>query len=60
MSEYGKPSRSEDEYFVRQDLEKKKQWAKENAEKMATADREKQKQALTSIRDFNGYSLRRI
>jgi hypothetical protein len=45
MSEYGKPSRNEDEYFARQDLEKKKQWAKENAAKMAVADREKLKQA---------------
>ena len=44
MSEYDKPSRNEDEYFARQDLEKKKQWAKENAARMAAAEREKLKQ----------------
>ena len=44
MSEYGKPSRSEDEYFARQEVEKRKQWAKENAAKMAVAERETQKQ----------------
>ena len=45
MSEYGKPSRNEDEYFTKQELERKKQWAKENAAKMAVAEREKIKQA---------------
>src|SRR5436309_849675 len=45
MSEYEKPSRAEDEYFVRQDLERKKQWAKENAAKMAGAERDKLKEA---------------
>ena len=45
MSEYGKPSRNEDEYFARQDLEKRKKWAQENAAKMASGDREKLKQA---------------
>ena len=44
MSEYGKPSRNEDEYFARQDLERRKQWAKENAAKVSTVDREKLKQ----------------
>ena len=45
MSEYEKPSRNEDEYFTRQELERRKQWAKENAAKMAAAEREKLKQA---------------
>ena len=45
MSEYGKPSRNEDEYFARQDLEKRKKWAQENAAKLAAADRDKLKQA---------------
>jgi rRNA maturation protein Nop10 len=45
MSEYGKPSRNEDEYFARQDLEKKKQWAKDNVAKMASSEREAIKQA---------------
>lgn len=45
MSEYGKPSRNEDEYFTKQELERKKQWAKENAAKMAVAERETLKQA---------------
>lgn len=44
MSDLDKPSRNEDEYFARQELERKKQWAKENAAKMATAEREKLKQ----------------
>ncbi|MEK6371336.1 MAG: zf-TFIIB domain-containing protein [Acidobacteriota bacterium] len=44
MSDLDKPSRNEDEYFARQELERKKQWAKENAAKMAAAEREKLKQ----------------
>jgi uncharacterized protein len=45
MSEYEKPSRNEDEYFARQDIERRKQWARENAAKMAVAERETLKQA---------------
>ena len=44
MAELDKPSRNEDEYFARQELERKKQWAKENAAKMAAAERETLKQ----------------
>jgi uncharacterized protein len=44
MSDLDKPSRNEDEYFARQELERKKQWAKENAAKMAAAEREKLKE----------------
>jgi uncharacterized protein len=44
MADLDKPSRNEDEYFARQELERKKQWAKENAAKMAAAERETLKQ----------------
>ena len=45
MSELGKPSRAEDEYFARQEVERRKKWAKEKAANMATDEREKLKQA---------------
>ena len=45
MSEYGKPSRNEDEYFARQEIERRKQWAKERSAKMPAGDREDLKQA---------------
>jgi uncharacterized protein len=35
MSEYEKPSKAEDEYFVRQELERRKKWAQEQSQKMA-------------------------
>jgi len=42
--ENDKPSKNEDEYFVRQELERKKQWEKERAAKMQTEEREKLRQ----------------
>jgi Pyruvate/2-oxoacid:ferredoxin oxidoreductase delta subunit len=45
MSDYDKPSRAEDEYFAKQEVERRKQWAKENAAKMQTDERERLKQA---------------
>ena len=39
-----KPSKAEDEYFARQELERRKKWAQEQAAKMATDEREKLKQ----------------
>jgi hypothetical protein len=44
MSDYEKPSRAEDEYFVREELERRKKWAKERAAEMAKEEREKLKQ----------------
>ena len=44
MSDYEKPSRAEDEYFARQEIEKRKQWAKEQAAKMAAGEKERLKQ----------------
>ena len=44
MSEYEKPSRAEDEYFARQELERRKKWAQEKAASMASEEREKLKQ----------------
>jgi protein-arginine kinase activator protein McsA len=35
MSDIDKPSRAEDEYFARQELERRKKWAQEQAGKMA-------------------------
>lgn len=39
MTETEKPSKAEDEYFVRQELERRKAWAAERAAKMAAEER---------------------
>ncbi len=39
-----KPSRAEDEYFARQEVERRKAWAKEKAQGMGAAEKEKLKQ----------------
>jgi len=44
MSEFDKPSRSEDEYFAKQEIERRKKWAKEQGAKMATEEKERLKQ----------------
>jgi protein-arginine kinase activator protein McsA len=44
MSDYEKPSKAEDEYFVRQELERRKKWAQEQSEKMAHDQKEELKQ----------------
>lgn len=44
MSDFDKPSRAEDEYFAKQELERRKKWAQEQAGKMAAEEREKLKQ----------------
>lgn len=69
MSEIDKPSRAEDEYFARQELERRKQWAKEQSAKMATTEKERLRQLhdmkcpkcgmdLTTI-EFRGIKLDR-
>ena len=45
MSEIDKPSKAEDEYFARQELERRKKWAQEQAARMAIEEKEKVKQA---------------
>ena len=45
MSEYDKPSKAEDEYFARQELERRKKWAQEQSAKMA----DEQKQQLKDL-----------
>lgn len=40
-----KPSKNEDEYFARQEIERRKKWATEQAAKMAETEKEKTKQA---------------
>jgi uncharacterized protein len=45
MSDIDKPSKAEDEYFARQELERRKKWAKEQSEKMAIEEKERLKQA---------------
>ena len=42
---FDKPSRAEDEYFARQELERRKKWAQEQASKMASEEKERIKQA---------------
>ncbi|HUP49964.1 MAG TPA: zf-TFIIB domain-containing protein [Thermoanaerobaculia bacterium] len=44
MSEFDKPSRAEDEYFAREELERRKKWAQEQAAKMETEEKERLKQ----------------
>ena len=44
MSEIDKPSKAEDEYFARQELERRKKWAQEQAAKMAGEQKEQLKQ----------------
>ena len=42
---YDKPSRNEDEYFAKQELERRRKWAAEQSAKMAGDEKEKLKQA---------------
>lgn len=42
---FDKPSKSEDEYFARQEIERRKKWAAEQTAKMAADDKESAKQA---------------
>ena len=44
MAEFDKPSKNEDEYFARQELERRKKWAAEQSEKMAADQKEQLKQ----------------
>jgi uncharacterized protein len=44
MSNIDKPSKAEDEYFARQELERRKKWAQEQSAKMATDEKERLKQ----------------
>ena len=41
---FDKPSRNEDEYFAKQELERRKKWAAEQSAKMAADEKEKLKQ----------------
>ncbi|HET7705535.1 MAG TPA: zf-TFIIB domain-containing protein [Thermoanaerobaculia bacterium] len=43
MSDLDKPSRAEDEYFAKQELERRKKWAQEQAGKMAAEEKERLK-----------------
>lgn len=46
MSEgFDKPSRNEDEYFARQELERRKKWAAEQSSQMAADEKERIRQA---------------
>ena len=44
MSDFDKPTRSEDEYFARQELDRRKKWAQEQAAKMATEEKDRIRQ----------------
>lgn len=43
MSEFDKPSKAEDEYFARQELERRKKWAQEQAAKKTGDEKEQLK-----------------
>ncbi|HEY0142244.1 MAG TPA: zf-TFIIB domain-containing protein [Thermoanaerobaculia bacterium] len=45
MSDFDKPSRAEDEYFAKQEIERRKKWAQEQAGKMAADEKDRLKQA---------------
>ncbi|MEO8380989.1 MAG: zf-TFIIB domain-containing protein [Acidobacteriota bacterium] len=45
MSEVDKPSKAEDEYFARQELERRKKWALEQGAKKSAEEKEQAKQA---------------
>lgn len=42
---YDKPSKAEDEYFARQEVERRKKWAAEQSAKMANDEKDRLKQA---------------
>lgn len=44
MSDYEKPSKAEDEYFARQEIERRKKWAQEQRAKLATDEVERLRQ----------------
>jgi hypothetical protein len=44
MPELDKPSKAEDEYFARQELERRRKWAEEQGAKMAAEEKERLKQ----------------
>jgi len=44
MSDLDKPSKAEDEYFARQELERRKKWAQEQAAKMKNEEKERLKE----------------
>lgn len=43
MSDINKPHRSEDEYFMKQELERRKKWAAEQSAKMADEEKKRRK-----------------
>lgn len=45
MSDYEKPSRAEDEYFAKQEIERRRKWAQEQAAKKSTDEQEALKKA---------------
>jgi hypothetical protein len=67
MPDFEKPSKAEDEYFARLEIERRKQWAKEQGAKMAADEKERLKKLhwmkcpkcgmdLTTI-DFQGVKI---
>lgn len=44
MTEINKPSRAEDEYFAKQELERRRKWAAEQAQKMAEEEKVRAKE----------------
>ncbi len=67
MSDFEKPSKAEDEYFAKKEIERRKQWAMERGSKMAVEEKERLKQLhwmkcpkcgmdLTTI-DFQGVKI---
>ena len=60
MSDIDKPSKAEDEYFAKQELERRKKWAQERSAQMAVEEKEKLKQAHWMKCPKCGMDLREI
>jgi acetyl-CoA carboxylase beta subunit len=60
MSETVKPSKPEDEYFARQELERRKKWAQEQAAKRSVDEQEQLRKAHWMKCPKCGYDLAEI
>ena len=60
MSEYDKPSRAEDEYFAKQELERRKKWAQEQNAKKSVEEKEQLKKLHWMKCPKCGYDLAEI
>lgn len=60
MSDFDKPSKAEDEYFAKQELERRKKWAQEQAAKKTVDEKEQLKKLHWMKCPKCGYELAEI